>query len=174
MSLKNSIIGRTGRKVNKLKEKSTDTLWIKQMRKKIPLYFFQITSVSRTCETTMRDLILVPLDNEGKWKIPEECIIPVWIMTSITMINKHHDQKQFIGQRVYFTSQITIHQWGKSQQEPGGRNWSTGHRGVSLPGFVLTACSVCFQDYQPKRHHREWAGPSHTKRQSRNWHHSSP
>lgn len=42
-------------------------------------------------------------------------------MISIAMINKHHDQKQFIGQRVYFTSQITIYQWGKSQHEPGGK-----------------------------------------------------
>lgn len=50
---------------------------------------------------------------------------------------------QLWEERVYFTSQVTVHYPEKSRQEPEGGNHSRDHERMLLTVLLLTACSGC-------------------------------
>jgi hypothetical protein len=50
----------------------------------------------------------------------------------ITAVMKYHEGKQLGKDRA------------QTQQDPGGRNWSRGHRGVLLTGLLIMVCLAFF------------------------------
>lgn len=51
------------------------------------------------------------------------------------MLFIRHESRSTWGWKVSFGMQITLHHWGKSDQEPGGQNWSQDRGGMLFTGL---------------------------------------